>query len=110
VDPWLIQVGPVAFARAGVAGVRGWRRWWWRIWLRCRWSPEREGAETGDADVTMARAIARPLHWLPEPFGAPACGARRDHALGTIELEAVSCPACRAIAVPMVLQYRANTR
>jgi hypothetical protein len=49
------------------------------------------------------------VHFSPEPYGYPLCGAR----LGSpwaLNVEAVTCPACRREGTMIALQYGVNTR
>ena len=49
------------------------------------------------------------LHWSNDHLPYPACGARVGEPY-TIEPEAATCPKCKEIALPIVMQYNATTR
>lgn len=97
-------IGHLAWAPKGQQPIQGWRKLFWRFWLRV----------PGPADAIVIKATPPPrapnvMHWSPDPTGMPYCGERIG-APWTREFEHATCPVCREIGLPLLISYQVSTR
>lgn len=109
--PWVWRLGRIAWARENYGAIGGWRRLFWRLWWRetLRELPILVGYHPDAIEAGIKPDPKRLMHWSPDPSGMPMCGAKSGEAW-TYELDFATCAACRVKGLPMVVQYRANTR
>ena len=101
-SPWLIRIGPLAFARTRYDAIGNWRRLWWRLWWRTVRPPKKPRPKPAAPPAPLG-----PMHWSPD--GWPYCGASvRER--WTVELDFATCPVCLEEGGIAMLRYHLNTR
>lgn len=109
VKVWLVRLGPLAWARANYASIGGWRRVFWRLWIRVGREPLAVAA-VRLVEPPPAAIPPKILHWtIGEDEGLPLCGARRGEPW-TVEFEFTTCPKCKSEGGPLMDKYRLGTR
>jgi hypothetical protein len=105
--PWLFRVGRLGVARERRAAIEGWRHFWWRLWWRTEHVTLVVPPRPAHApDVFFSPPI---LHFVLMPDYRLACGASLRQPY-TIEIEAVTCPACRQQGERMTLEWMVRNR
>ena len=126
VDPWILKAGPIGLARARVIEVPGFRRWWWRLWLRVAGDPLALPAVGVQAGAVVAPRDLSVMHFAPGSFRSAICKHDGVGARTTTDFDSmvaaesdrakaeqfgwIPCPSCLDLAGPLIMQYRLNTR
>lgn len=106
---WLLRLGPIAWARADYPSIGGWRRVFWRLWVRVGKAIKAIPA-VRIVEPPPAAIPPKILHWSSgEPEGMPFCGARKGEPW-TVEIEFTTCSKCKNEAGPLIDKHRMNTR